>query len=417
MGIDTHTSPRLEEESDSGLPGPSPRAGKQIGPKHWLSIVVVLGIAAAIVIFGILSRSTAENELKKDTATLAVPTVNVIRAERSAPQQEIVIPGNVQPYSDAPIYARTNGYLQHWYVDIGAHVKKGQLLADIDTPEVDQQLQQARADLLTAEANHRIAQITANRYQGLLNTDSVAKQDVDNAVASMQATQTQVQAAQDNVKRLEDLQSFEKIYAPFNGVITARNIDIGDLINAGSGGPAQELFHISATDILRVYVSVPQIYSAVTRPGIKAYLTLPEFPGRKFPGTLVRTANAITPTSRTLLIEVDVNNSSGTLLPGAYAEVHIGIPGKASTYIVPIATLIFRSQGIQLATVDDGKHAKLISVTLGRDFGTRVEVVSGITDQDSIIVNPPDSLVDGEQVRVNTQNKSSQPNGSPEGQQ
>lgn len=417
MGVDTHTSSRLDEENDSGLPGPSMRTGKQMGPKSWLSIVVVLGIVVAIVIFGILSRSTAENELKKDTATLAVPTVTVIHAERSAPQQEIVIPGNVQPFSDAPIYARTNGYLQHWYVDIGAHVKKGQLLADIDTPEVDQQLQQARADLLTAEANHRIAQITADRYQGLLNTDSVAKQDVDNAVANMQATQTQVQAAQDNVKRLEDLQAFEKIYAPFNGVITARNIDIGDLINAGSGGPAQELFHISATDILRVYVNVPQIYSAMTRPGVKAYLTLPEFPGRKFPGTLVRTANAIAPASRTLLIEVDVNNSSGTLLPGAYAEVHIGIPGKASTYIVPIATLIFRSEGIQLATVDDGKHAKLISVTLGRDFGTRVEVVSDITDQDSIIVNPPDSLVDGEQVRVNAENKSSQQGAPPEGYQ
>jgi RND family efflux transporter MFP subunit len=412
MGAGLHSSLRTEED-EAPPGGSSPRMNGGMRPTHWLGILVALAIVAAIVFFGIRSRSNAENRLAQDTDTLAVPTVSVIHAEKSAPQQEIVIPGNVQPFSDAPIYARTNGYLQHWYVDIGAHVKKGQLLADIDTPEVDQQLQQARADLLTAEANHRIAQITANRYQGLLNTDSVAKQDVDNAVANMQATQTQVQAAQDNVKRLEDLQSFEKIYAPFNGVITARNIDIGDLINAGSGGQSQELFHISATDILRVYVSVPQIYSAVTRPGIKAYLTLPEFPARKFPGTLVRTANAITPASRTLLIEVDVNNSSGTLLPGAYAEVHIGIPGRASTYIVPIATLIFRSQGIQLATADDGKHARLVGVTLGRDFGTRVEVVSGITDTDSIIVNPPDSLVDGEEVRINTPAQSPQQNGSP----
>lgn len=385
-------------------------------PTEWFGILMALVLVAAVVFFGIRSRSHAENRLAQDTDTLAVPTVTVIHAEKSAPQQEIMIPGNVQPFSDAPIYARTNGYLQHWYVDIGAHAKKGQLLADIDTPEVDQQLQQARADLLTAEANHHIAQITANRYQDLLNTDSVAKQDVDNAMANMQATQTQVQAAQDNVKRLEDLQAFEKIYAPFNGVITARNVDIGDLINAGSGGPSQELFHISATDVLRVYVSVPQIYSSVTRPGIKAYLTLPEFPGRKFPGSLVRTANAISPASRTLLIEVDVNNSSGTLLPGAYAEVHIGIPGKASTYIVPIATLIFRSQGIQLATVDDGKQARLISVTLGRDFGTHVEVVSGVTDGDAIIMNPPDSLVDGEEVRVNTEVQSSAPGRSPQGQ-
>lgn len=409
MAVSVHTKPGADEENDAAAGGP-PVTRYQMGPRHWLVVLVVLGIAAAVVIFGVLSRSHAAAQLKKDTAALAMPTVEVIHAQRTAPQQEIVIPGNVQAYSDAPIYARTNGYLKRWYVDIGAHVKKDQLLADIDTPEVDQQLQQAQADLATAEANHRIAQITANRYQDLLKTDSVAKQDVDNAVANMQSTQAQVQAAQDNVKRLEDLQSFEKIYAPFDGVITQRNIDIGDLINAGSGGPAQELFHISSTKILRVYVSVPQIYSAATRPGIKAYLTLPEFPDRKFPGTLVRTANAITPASRTLLIEVDVNNSNGTLLPGAYAEVHIGIPGKASTYIVPIAALIFRSQGIQLATVDDGKHAKLVSATLGRDFGTRVEVVAGVTDQDAVVVNPPDSLVDGEEVRI-AQTTGSQPGG------
>lgn len=413
MGVGIHTRSEADEYN-SESPRRRSTGEKQVGPKHWLAVLVVL---AVIVIVGVRSRSRAAGQLKKDTDTLAAPTVSVIHAERSAPQQEIVLPGNVQAFSDAPIYARTNGYLKHWYVDIGAHAKKGQLLADIDTPEVDQQLQQARADLTTAEANHRIAEITAKRYQDLLNTESVAKQDVDNAVANMQATQAQVQSAQENVKRLEDLQSFEKIYAPFDGVITARNIDIGDLINAGSGSPAQELFHISSTNVLRVYVSVPQIYSAATRPGIKAYLTLPEFPNRKFPGTLVRTANAITQASRTLLIEVDVNNASGTLLPGAYAEVHIGLPGKASTYIVPIATLIFRSQGNQLATVDDGKHAKLISVTLGRDFGTRVEVVAGITDQDSIIVNPPDSLVDGEEVRIAKTGTSSQADGSPERQQ
>lgn len=416
MGVGVHARPEADEDN-SELSRPSSTKGKQMEPKHWLAVLVVLTAIAVIVIVGVRSRSRAAGQLKKDTDTLASPRVSVIHAERSAPQQEIVLPGNVQAFSDAPIYARTNGYLKHWYVDIGTHVKKGQLLADIDTPEVDQQLQQARADLTTSEANHQIAEITAKRYQDLLNTQSVAKQDVDNAVANMQATQAQVQSAQENVKRLEDLQSFEKIYAPFDGVITARNIDIGDLINAGSGSSAQELFHISSTNVLRVYVSVPQIYSAATRPGIKAYLTLPEFANRKFPGTLVRTANAITQASRTLLIEVDVNNASGTLLPGAYAEVHIGLPGKASTYIVPIATLIFRSQGTQLATVDDGKYAKLIPVTLGRDFGTRVEVVSGITDQDSIIVNPPDSLVNGEEVRVAKAGAPSQADGSSEGQQ
>lgn len=416
MGVGVPARPTAEED-DSESPGLRPAGRKQMGPTHWLAVLAVLALIAFIVIVGVRSRSRAAGQLKKDTDTLAVPAVSVVHAERSAPQQEIVLPGNVQAFSDAPIYARTNGYLKHWYVDIGTHVKKGEILADIDTPEVDQQLQQARADLTTAEANHRIAEITAKRYQDLLNTQSVAKQDVDNAAANMQATQAQVQSAQENVKRLEDLQSFEKIYAPFDGVITARNIDIGDLINAGSGAPTQELFHISSTNVLRVYVSVPQIYSAATRPGIKAYLTLPEFPNRKFPGTLVRTANAITQASRTLLVEVDVNNANATLLPGAYAEVHIGLPGTASTYIVPIATLIFRSQGIQLATLDDGKHARLIPVSLGRDFGTRVEVVSGITDQDAIIVNPPDSLVNGEEVRVAKTAASSQADGSSEGQQ
>lgn len=404
MGVGIQPDSAAEERFSS--PSPDSRfSGPQRQHKRgWLVLLVFLVIAAFVVVRGLYSRSKADAALKQDTAFLAVPTVAVIHPGRTAPQQEIVLPADIQPFSDAPIYARTNGYLKRWYFDIGAHVKKGQLLVEIDTPEVDQQLAQAKADLSTAQANYRIAQITANRYQALLSTNSVAKQDVDNAVAARQATQTQVQSASDNVKRLEELQSFEKVYAPFDGVITARNIDVGDLINAGSGTTSgQQMFHISATNVLRVYVSVPQIYSAATKPGMKAYLTLPEFPGRKFYGTLVRTSEAIAQASRTLLIEVDVNNSSGQLLPGAYAEVHIALPGKASTYLLPITALIFRSAGLQVATVDDGKHAKLIPITLGRDFGTHVEVVSGITDSDVIIDNPPDSLVDGEAVRIDTQ--------------
>ncbi|MFZ0214065.1 MAG: efflux RND transporter periplasmic adaptor subunit [Candidatus Acidiferrales bacterium] len=414
MGVGISSDSAAEERFSAPPPDMRSRSRKR-SAHRWLWLLLLLVLVLLVVGWGLYSRSRAESALTQETASLALPTVSVIHAGRTAPQQEIVLPANVQPFSDAPIYARTNGYLKHWYADIGAHVKKGQLLADIDTPEIDQQLAQARADLSTAQANHRLAQITADRYQALLKTNSVAKQDVDNAIAGMQATQTQVQSAQDNVKRLEDLQSFEKVYAPFDGVITARNIDVGDLINAGSSSPGQEMFHISAINVLRVYVSVPQIYSAVAKPGIQAYLTLPEFPGRKFFGTLVRTANAIASASRTLLVEVDVNNFSRQLLPGAYAEVHIDLPGKASTYLLPITALIFRSAGLQVATVDDGKHAKLVTIALGRDFGTRVEVVSGITDRDVIIDNPPDSLVDGEEVRVDAQ--SSQPSPSTGGQQ
>jgi len=311
------------------------------------------------------------------------------------------LPANVQAYIDAPIYARTNGYLRNWYVDIGAHVKQGQLLADIETPEVDQQLRQARADLQTAEANLHLAEITANRYEGLLKTDSVSKQDADNAEGNFAAQKATVHAAEANVKRLEELQSFEKIYAPFTGVITARNTDIGALIDSGSsGGVRTELFHIAQPDKLRVYVNVPEAYSQATKPGLTADLVLAEFPGRRFPGTLVRTANAIDQTTRTLLVEIRVNNPTGTLLSGAYAEVHLKLPTATNSFILPVNTLLFRSEGLRVATVSDGKHAELKPITLGRDFGSEVEVISGLTGNELVIVNPPDSIVSGEEVRV-----------------
>jgi RND family efflux transporter MFP subunit len=365
-----------------------------------LILVVALVIVAAIVIAGVVPRLRAKAEVRIETDNLAVPAVNVIHPKRGSPQQEIVLPGNIQAFIDAPIYARTNGYLQSWYFDIGARVRKGQLLAIIDTPEVDQQLQQARADLNTAQANLRLSQITNDRYEGLKNTDSVAQQDVDNARGDFAAKKATVDSAAYNVKRLEDLQSFTKVYAPFDGVITARNTDIGQLIDSGSASPAKELFHVAATRTLRVFINVPQQYSVAAKPGLFADLTLAQFPGRKFQGKLVRTANAIDLASRTLLVEVDVDNTTGELLPGAFTEVHLKIPADIPTFILPVNTLIFRAQGLQVAAVENNNTAKLVSIALGRDFGAEVEVVSGLTGQESIIASPPDSIIDGEQVRI-----------------
>jgi len=367
----------------------------------WWIAAVTFVIVVAIVVSGILPRIHARAALDKETAEMAIPTVSVVRPKRGAPAQEVVLPANVQAYIDAPIYARTNGYLKHWYADIGAHVKAGQLLADIETPEVDQQLRQSRADLATAEANLHLSQITATRYADLLKTDSVSKQDADNAAGDYAAKQATVQSAQANVRRLEELQAFEKIYAPFNGVITARNTDIGALIDSGSSGGARtELFHIAQPDKLRVYVNVPEAYSQAAKPGLTADLALSEFPGRRFQGTLVRTAEAIDQSTRTLLVEIRVNNPTGTLLSGAYAEVHLKLPTATSAFILPVNTLLFRSEGLRVAAITDGRHAELKSITLGHDFGSEVEVVAGLTGDESIVINPPDSIVAGEEVRI-----------------
>ena len=387
-----------DEQAESRLPSSPSRPSSRVKRGLWLAVVVLL--IAAIVAWGITVRKRASANVERETREMAVPTVSVVHPQRAAPAQEIALPANIQPWIDAPIYARTNGYLRRWYADIGAHVKAGQLLAEIDTPEIDQQLQQARADLATAQANASLADITAARYQDLLKSDSVSKQDTDNAVGNAEARKAMVQSAQANVKRLEELQSFQKVYAPFDGVITARNTDIGALINSGNGGPAQELFHIASTHTLRVYVNVPQIYWRAAKPGMTADLTLAEFPDRHFTGRLVRTAEAIDAASRTLLTEFDVDNPSGALLPGAYAEIHFKVPTETSNYLLPVNTLIFRSAGLQVATVQGGNRVELIPVTLGHDFGTQVEVVSGLNGDEAVIVNPPDSLVSGQTVRI-----------------
>ncbi len=368
--------------------------------RGWVVAGVILLVLAGILVYGIFARLRNKNTVRAETAQMAVPSVSVVSPQRSAPSQEIVLPGNVQPFISSPIYSRTNGYLRHWYADIGAHVKKGQLLAEIQTPEVDQQLLQSRSNLSTAQANLKLSEITKNRYLGLLATHAVAQQDADNAVGTYNANQAIVDANRANVKQLEALQSFEKIYAPFDGIITARNTDTGDLINSGNSGNVRtDLFHISQPGKLRVYVNVPEQYSQATTPGLTAELALAEFPGRRFRGNLVRTSNAINFATRTLVAEIDVDNPSGELLSGSYTEVHLKLAGQTSSYLVPVSTLIFRAQGLQVAVVNNGS-AVLTSVTPGRDFGQQIEIVSGLKGDESLIANPPDSIVTGEKVQV-----------------
>ncbi len=393
--------PQSEDTRQIGKISPSNdvRVGKR-SRKPWLVAGIALIAVAIVFTSGVWSRVKARRALRAETAQVARQAVSVVSPRRTAPAQEIILPGNVQPFITSPIYSRTNGYLKKWYFDIGAHVKQGQLLAVIETPEVDQQLQQSISNLNTAKANLALAEITKNRYEGLVKDNAVPQQAVDNAVGAYNANQATVEANQANVKQLEALQSFERIYAPFDGVITARNIDIGDLINSGSsGGVKTDLFHMAQPGTLRVYVNVPEEYSQSVKDGMTADLSLAEFPERKFQGKLVRTADAINMTTRTLLIEVDVDNPKGTLLTGSYAEVHLAVPTQASTYLLPVNTLIFRSEGLRVGIVKDGKVV-LATVTPGHDFGNEIEIVSGLKADDQVIINPPDSIVSGQAVQI-----------------
>lgn len=375
----------------------------------WMLIATAAAaVLLGVVIFrGIHQRAFAETRLDVATDRSAITTVNVVQPKPHGGLQEIVLPGYTQPFIDAPIYARTNGYLKHWYFDIGAHVEKGQLLAEIDTPEVDQQLDQARADLKVAQANEKLAQITATRWQNLLKTNSVSRQATDQAVSDLSAKQATVDAMTANVDRLEQLQSFEKIYAPFTGVITARNTDIGDLINAGAGGTPQELFHMAAVNKLRVYVALPEVDLRAAQNGAKAALTLDEFPGETFEGTIVRNSDAIDLASRTLNVEIDVDNPGGLIKTGAYVMVHLKLPDgnqhTAESLVIPANTLLFRSEGLRVGVVRHDR-AVLVPITIGRDYGSAVEVIAGLKPGDQVIINPSDSLTTGTPVRVNAQN-------------
>ena len=395
-------SRQTEEKKEIGLQTnlPNDTGRKQNPLRRWLGVAIAVVVVAVLLVTGILSRVRARTKLKAETNQVALTSVSVVAPKQTAPAEEIILPGNVQPFITSPVYARTNGYLKKWYFDIGAHVKKGQLLAVIETPEVDQQLQQARSNLSTAQANLELATITKTRYQGLLKTHAVAQQDADNAVGTYNANKAIVQADQAAVGQYAALVSFEKVYAPFDGVITARNTDIGDLINSGSSiGVKTDLFHIVQPGMLRVYVNVPEEYSRGVKVGMTADLALAEFPGRTFQGNLVRTAAAINMTTRTLLVEIDVANPTNTLLTGSYAEVHFKIPTQGSTFIIPVNTLIFRSEGLRVGVVKDDK-VTLTSVTPGHDFGNEIEIVAGLKREDQIIINPPDSIVTGQQVQI-----------------
>jgi len=362
-----------------------------------LFVVLALALVGA---FTLLQRKSQYAALAKETEALAIPTVAVVHPAVEASEEGLVLPGTLQAYVESPIYARTNGYLKKWYRDIGSRARQGELLAEIDAPEVDQQLLQAKADLETAKANSNLSRITANRYEELIKTDGVSKQEVDNAAGDYAAKQAAQASAAANVKRLEELESFKHIYAPFSGVITRRNVDIGTLINAGNGGATQQLFFLAQTDPIRVYVNVPESAAPSIRPGLAAYLDLTQFPGRKFQGKVVRTAEAIDPATRTLLTEVDVPNKSGELLPGGYAQVHLNIQIGGTRVQVPVNALLFRSEGLRAVVIDQNHKTHLQALTIGRDFGTSLEVLQGLTGNDWIVINPPDSLEDNQQVNV-----------------
>jgi RND family efflux transporter MFP subunit len=365
----------------------------------WIGMAVVAAIVAAVVIFGISARRGSQRTLEKETAAAAIPSVNVVYPSASSLSSEIALPGNTQAFIDSPIYSRTSGYPKDWYFDIGAHVRKGQLMATIETPELDQQLQVAQADLKSAQANLDLANTTATRYQNLLKTNSVSKQETDVATSDAAAKKAAVDASMANVRRLEQLQSFEKVYAPFDGIVTARNTDIGRLISAGQNTTPQELFHLAAIGKLRVYVAVPEAYSSAIKDGGKATLTLDEFPGRVFEGTIARNSNAIDQSTRTLNVEVDVDNPKGELLPGAYVFVHFKVPQHAAGLTLPSNTLLFRSEGLQVGVVRNGR-VRLVPVKIARDAGATVEIASGLTPDDPVILDPSDSLTSGQEVQI-----------------
>jgi RND family efflux transporter MFP subunit len=394
------TAPQAEHEHGAA-PDHEP-----ISPRKALvGVALVLIVAVILAIAGILPRRAAEAALVKHTNEMAPPSVIVALPKPGAPLDNLGLPGNVTSYTDSPIYARTSGYLTRWYFDIGTKVKKGALLAQIATPEVDQQLAQAQADLGTAQANANNARIQADRYTGLVKSDAVSHQDTDTFVNQATATAAAVRSAQANVQRLRELQSFEKVYAPFDGVITARTVDTGQLIDPGAG---KELFHLQAIQTLRVYSNLPQLYAGSAKIGTKIDLTFPEHVGKTYQGTLVRTADAIDPASRTLLVEIDVDNRAGELLPGSLAQVHFKTPAATNTFIVPASALIFRKEGLRIGTVVNGNVAHLVPVVIGEDDGANVQVATGLSAGDRVIQDPPDSLIENEKVVVVS--PSNQPN-------
>lgn len=368
------------------------------------AVIVAVGIAAFIGILtfeGIHTRSVAKAALTHKTRENAIPSVAVVHPSLGASSSEVILPASVQGFIDSPIYARTSGYLLHWYFDIGTHVKKGELLAEIQTPELDQQVQQAESDLATAKANYQLAEITANRWQKLLLKNAVSKQETDQATSELNARRATLSAQQANVRRLQQMQSFEKICAPFDGVITARNTDIGDLIQAGENTTPQELFHLSAINRLRVFVPVPEVDQSALRSVKSVSISSDAYPRQGFTGTIARSSDAIDPLSRTLRVEVDIDNPKALLLPGAYVFVHLPLPADFQSLTIPSNTLLFRQEGLRVGVVRDGR-VQLVPISIGHDYGNTVEITAGLTRADQVVLNPADSLVSGTRVEIDT---------------
>ncbi len=372
----------------------------QLGRGPVVAGVLAFLLLGILIAFGIRTRVRAEQALAATTRQDAVISVAVTTPAQGAAAQEITLPANTQAFIDTPIYARTSGYLRKWYADIGTRVHTGELLAEIETPELDQQVKQAQSELATAQANQQIAQITSERWTKLLAKNAVSKQETDQAMSDFRARQSALSAAEANVMRLQQLQAFEKIYAPFDGVITARNVDIGALIQAGdSNSPRAELFHMASTDKLRLFVPVPEVYANQVRTGSHIIVTSDAIPDAKFTGTIVRNSDAIDISSRTLNVEVDVVNTEHKLLPGQYAFIHLPIPPSASSMTLPSGALLFRGEGLRVGVVRDGR-VRLVPVEIGHDYGAKVEITSGLAPHDQVILNPPDSLAEGERVNV-----------------
>lgn len=379
---------------------PMPEAGgRHVDTRTRRYLLIAVVVALVLAVWGIVSRLSARNALEKQAASAAVPTVVTIHPKQGPATSKLVLPGSVTAYYEAPIYARTSGYLRTWYTDIGVTVKKGQLLAVIETPEVDQQQRQAQADLGTAQANYALAHSTDVRWQGLLATQSVSQQDADERAGDAAAKKAAEQSAAANLARLNELESFKRVLAPFDGVVTQRNTDIGALINAGEA-PGGALFRVADTHRLRIYVSVPQPYSAGIHPGLEAGMEFADHPGKRYTGTVVNTARALDATSRTLQVELQIDNSNGELLPGSYAQVYFNLASTLDALRVPVNAVLFHTAGLQVAAVDAQQRVHLKNITEGRDFGTEIEVLSGVTAEDALIINPPDSTSEGMQVRV-----------------
>jgi RND family efflux transporter MFP subunit len=375
--------------------------GRGFGRLAVSSVVVIVLLAVLLTFLDSRARSATKAALTQDTLKAAIPSVDVVYPSLGAASSEVDLPASVQGFIDSPVYARTSGYLLHWTADIGTHVKKGELLAEIQTPELDQQVQQGESDLATAQANYQFAETTAERWQKLLQKNAVSKQETDQATSDLNARRAVLSSQQANVRRLQQLQSFEKIYAPFDGVITARNTDIGDLIQAGENTTPQELFHLSAINRLRVFVPVPEVYQNVLKSVTTVSISSDAYPKARFTGTIARSSDAIDPLSRTLRVEVDIENPKALLLPGAYVFVHLPLPADVASLTIPSNALLFREEGLRVGVVRDGR-VQLVPISIGHDYGDTVEVTAGLTRTDQVVLNPSDSLVSGTRVEIDS---------------